>query len=576
MVVIPRDGGEPQVVDTDGYGPTWSPDGRFLAWVSYGEGGAGGSERLVGIADVVTTASSIVITNRRTVKIPVGAEMVGRPRFSPDGETLLFPAGRHSTGNFEALYTMSTSGGGLRKVSGGRYLDSVHHYSAFSPDGSKILYLGVPDGQGWAEVVVVGVDGSAERVLSGQVRGDAPTWTPGGDMVAMTGGFLDGVCLVDLDGRLVDRFALRQFQSYQGLVMAPDGSRVYSVADPVSTQPTDPDLYAIPLDGSAPQRLTFDHQVFPDTVQAIDPGLVLRQYGDGPAATAAAALTENVEHVDTLVVTPADDVAATLTAAPLAARLGAAALVTARTSVSAEVLVAAERLGASRVVLVGSLSPAVAAGLRAAGLHVSEVARTRSPYRLGAKVASQLTQRRAYLVPMRHGRQRQWKLPLATAGIAALQERPLFFSKPQALSKATKAAMRKRRIISVTVVGDDKAVGPKMLRQLADLGVKIRRIKSSDPYELSARFAGQALKSGARADRPVVASGDSWTSSVTAPALAALMGQVTLLVDNRSLNRSKPTAEWLRSHRRLTRTVALIGGVRVVRPRVEMQLENSV
>jgi len=578
IVVIPRDGGEPQVVDTDGYDPAWSPDGRYLAWVSYGGGGANGTARRFGIADVVTTASSITVTNKRFVAIPVGAEMVGWPRFSPDGETLLFPAGRHATGNFEALYTMATTGTGLRKISTGRYLDLVYHYAAFSPDGSKILYMGIPSGPGWAEAVVVDADGSGERVLSGTCRGDAPTWTPGGDLVAMTGGFYDGVCLVDLDGNLVDRFALEQFQSYQGLVMAPDGSRVYSVADPAEPGvfTSDPDLYAIPLDGSPPQRLTFDHRVFPNTVQAIDPGLVLRQYGEGPAATAAAAVTENVDSVGTLVVAPADDLAASLAAAPLAARLGAAELVTARTLLSAEVLTAAQRLGATRVVVVGSLSPAVAARLRAAGLQVSEVARTRSAYRVAAKIASQLNQRRAYLVPMRAGKPGQWKVPLATAGIAAHQQRPLLFTRTKALSKATKAAIRKLGITSVTVVGDDKTVGPEVLRQLEKLGVKVRRVKSSDPYELSAKFAGQALKSGARADRPVVASGRSWTSSLTAPALAALMGQVTLLVDNRDLKHSKPTAKWLRSHRRLTRTVALVGGVRVVRPRVEMQLENSV
>lgn len=576
IAVLPRDGGEPQILDTDGHRPAWSPDGRHLAWVSYGEGGVDGTARTFIVADVVTTVSSITVTNRRILDIPVGAEFVGTPEFSPDGESLLFPAGRHATGNFTALYTMSMTDGRAHQVSNGRYLDSISHSASFSPDGSNILYRGIPEGQAAPEVVVVNVDGSGERVLPSDGYAGASTWTPDGD-VAIAGGFRNGITLVGLDGKVVDRFAQRRFLSFDALVMAPDGSRIFSVAHPLSdlgAASGPADLYAIPLDGTAPQQLTFDHRVFPYTVQAIDPGAVIRRYGDGPAATAAAAVTSSVEKVDTLVVAPSDDYAASLAAAPLAAKLGAAELVTARTSLSVEVPTAARRLGATKVVTVGALAPAVVAQLRASGLEVRELARTRSPYSIAAKIASELNDRRAYLVPMRTGKPGQWKVPLATAGIATHQRRPLLFTKPKALSKSTKRVIRRLGITSVTVVGDKSSVGPDLLAQVKKLGVKVRRVKSSDPYQLSARFARQAAKSGARVERPVVATGLNWTSSTTAAALAALTGQVTVLVDGRSLERSKPTRKWLRSHRRITDTMTLVGGVRVVHPSVEAQLEG--
>jgi hypothetical protein len=34
VAVIPRDGGEPQIIESGAYGPAWSPDGRHLAWIS--------------------------------------------------------------------------------------------------------------------------------------------------------------------------------------------------------------------------------------------------------------------------------------------------------------------------------------------------------------------------------------------------------------------------------------------------------------------------------------------------------------------------------------------------------------
>jgi Tol biopolymer transport system component len=565
VVVIPRDGGEPQVVAADAYRPSWSPDGRHLAWVP----AAGG----IGIADVTTTAAAITVTNARTLALPDSAGSVGRPAFSPDGNTLVFSVGTDASGYPATLWAMATTGTGLRQIST-RALESGDNAYAFSPDGTKVLYLGRLGDSGLLEALVVNADGSGQRAVSRAGIAEA-AWAPSGDQIAVTGGGRAGIDLVGLDGRVLSTFGQDQFMSIAGLVFAPDGSRVYSVASPIDSAEWSPDLYAIPVGGGRAQRLTFDHSVFPSTVQA-DPGVVLRQSGGSPAGTAAAALTGNVEGVDRLVVAPADDYAAALAAAPLAAQLGAAELVSSPDGLSAEVLDAARRLHVSEVVLVGALSARVADELRAVGLTVSQVTATRSPYRLGAAVARRLTAHRAYLVPINARRRGEWKVPLATAGAAALSRQPLLFTKRSSLPKATKAALRRNDTRAVTLVGEDADVRPGLLRQLAKLGVKVKRLRSSDPYEISARFADRALASGAGADQSVLASGASWSSSVTAPALAALTGQVTLLVDDRDLKQSKPTATWLRSHRRITLTAVLMGGVRVVSPLVEAQLEGRV
>jgi len=570
VAVIPRDGGDPQIIDAHGYGPAWSPDGLHLAWVSLADDGS----HSIGIADVQTTPATITITNQRTLQLPDPTTDVARPTFSADGQTLALVTGHFSNYN-GVLSTISISGGDLIQVSHDVGVLDVNSNYGFSPDGTKLLFLAkYPDNPGRFYAFVVDSDGTNQHQV-GPGSTDHAAWAPGGDEIAMTAS-TQGLYLVDVDGNYLGQLAQGEFSYWSGLTFSPDGSHIYSVASPVDSQQWAPDLYAIPVNGDAPQRLTTDHSVFPSTVQAIDPGRVLRQFGDSAAATAAAAVYDNLDAVDTLVVSPVDDYAATLTAAPLAAQLGAPALVTPTDTLSRHVVEAAHRMHASHVVLVGGLSSNVADALRAAGLTVSRVGNTTSPYRVSAAVASQLTSHQAFVVPLGVERAGDWKLPLATAGLAAFKRKAMLYATHVSVPPATSRAIRDLDITTVTVIGDDKDVSPRLLHQLSQLGVTVNRVRSSDRYAISALLAQRGLDAGARPDHPIVASGTGWASSVTAPALAALLRQVAVLVDQRSLANSKPTASWLGQHRRLILAAKLIGGVHVMWPRVEAQLEGRV
>jgi hypothetical protein len=237
---------------------------------------------------------------------------------------------------------------------------------------------------------------------------------------------------------------------------------------------------------------------------------------------------------------------------------------------------AATRLHASRAVLVGDLSSTVANGLRVAGLDVVRVGNTPAPCAVGAAVASRLASHHAFVVPLNIGSPGGWRLPLATAGFAAFKHRPLLYARAAFVPAATRRAIRAGGITSVTVVGGDEQVRSRLLHQLDHLGVAVHRVRSSDPYVISARLADRAVTAGAKSDQPVVSSGPSWKSSLTAPALAARTQQVSVLVDSRTLAASKPTATWLSQHRRSIATLKLLGGIRAVRPIVEVQLEHRI
>jgi putative cell wall-binding protein len=249
----------------------------------------------------------------------------------------------------------------------------------------------------------------------------------------------------------------------------------------------------------------------------------------------------------------------------LAAQLGAPQLLTDPDRLSADVTRAADELGATTAVVVGDVGSAVADDLTSAGLMVERVGTGTSPYGVAADVAGRLGSTRAYIVPV-IDEPDQWQLPLATAGIAAFRQRPLLYTRRSWVPAATVDAIRH--------LGDDTVVRPRLLEQLEALGVTVRRVRSSDRYAVSARFADVAHALGARTSNMVVASGTTWTTSAAMPALAAILGQVTVIVASRDVANSQPTATWLRDHRSKSQRIALVGGVRSVRPRVEAQLER--
>ncbi|HET7311219.1 MAG TPA: cell wall-binding repeat-containing protein [Mycobacteriales bacterium] len=583
VALIPRDGGTPQIVDPHGWRPAWSPDGLHLAWVSVADTG----DESIAVADVVVTPASVVVTNRRSFPIVAAADAdrlsLGGPEFSADGLRLAYAMGDAVADNAR-LYTLSVVTGETHAVSHGVGLafDGNGNYS-FSPDGSKLLFLAVASPQSGApEPFIVNADGTDQhRILNlSDFYAFAATWSPTGDTVAVaTNAAYKGVLILGLDGTQRNQLAANTFQDWGGLTFAPDGSRIFTVASPGRPgdgNPWAPDLYAIPVNGDPVQRLTTDHSVFPGTVQAVDPGSVIRQFGDGEIPTAVAGVLDTVRSASTVVLGDASDFASTLAASPLAAKLHAPVLLTSPGSLAGSVRRALTRLHTTNVVVAGEISDSVVAALRATGLQVSRVAHTSSTYLAAATVARRLTAHRAVVVPTVESDKGAWRLPLAASGFASFKRWPLLYTRHASVPPSVAHAIRRMHITSVTVVGDDSDVRSRLLRQLSNLGVDVHRVRTSDPYTVSARFADRARAAGARIGHPVVASGSGWTRSISAPALAAFLSQINVLVDSRSISRSIPTGSWLARHSGGIATARLLGDVTAVRPRVEAQLEHRV
>jgi TolB protein len=136
--------------------PSWSPDGRSIAYTSYRRG-----------------LPDIVISNIFAGTMEEPAHGVGQnflPVFSPDGSQVAFMSTRD--GNPE-LYVMNRDGSGVRRLTNHQAIDVT---PTWSPNGTQIAFTS--DRSGSPQIWVMGADGLNLRRLTYESYADRPTWSP--------------------------------------------------------------------------------------------------------------------------------------------------------------------------------------------------------------------------------------------------------------------------------------------------------------------------------------------------------------------------------------------------------------
>jgi TolB protein len=136
--------------------PSWSPDGRSIAYTSY----------RTGIQDILI--SNIYVGTMENPTKGVGQNYL--PAFSPDGTRLAFVSNRD--GNNE-IYVVNRDGSDLRRLTNNPAIDST---PTWSPSGSQIAFTSGRSGS--AQVWVVGVDGAGLRRITYESHADRATWSP--------------------------------------------------------------------------------------------------------------------------------------------------------------------------------------------------------------------------------------------------------------------------------------------------------------------------------------------------------------------------------------------------------------
>ena len=208
---------EPRQLVEDGATPTWSPDGRRLAFVSY---------------DAFSGGSSLQVVDVAGGEPQLLAENAAAPAWSPDGSQIAYLTASDGLADpftAEAAELRVINAGGGRSTVLDNRANAYGLAPQWSPDGRTVAYTGGDFDA--PEVRLVSADGGGARAIksptAGMSLGD-PAWSPDGASLAVTlvGGMFasaGGIAVLDVDSDEVRTLVEADSAYYSRPRWSPDG-----------------------------------------------------------------------------------------------------------------------------------------------------------------------------------------------------------------------------------------------------------------------------------------------------------------------------------------------------------------
>jgi TolB protein len=196
--------------------PSWSPDGRFLAYSSYA----------TGFPDVYVHN---IYEYGRPARPAAGTESIknSMPAWSPDGTKIAYTSIR---GGEPQIWVVNRDGSNPRQLTNNRLASFA---PAWSPSGAQIVFVSDRAGAGNSQLYLMGSDGAGVQYIScGQANCDHPSWSPVSNKIAYTcGNNAAGydVCVLDVATRAIANLTGNHNGSHEQPTFAPNGRHIVFV-----------------------------------------------------------------------------------------------------------------------------------------------------------------------------------------------------------------------------------------------------------------------------------------------------------------------------------------------------------
>jgi Tol biopolymer transport system component/L-ascorbate metabolism protein UlaG (beta-lactamase superfamily)/putative intracellular protease/amidase len=219
----------------DGY-PTWSPDGKHIAFYSY-----------LKKHEWVIKAIDVAGGNPRP--LTDNGICDGAPHWSPDGTRIAYTSDADCTARHREVYVMNADGSGQTNLTQN---DADDMGSSWSPDSQQIAFSSDRDGD--YEIYIMNPGGGDARQLTDNDAQDLmAAWSPSGNEIAFVSDRdgNDEIYLMDVRGNNVQRLTDNAVADWFPF-WSPDGSQfVFS-----SKRDGNLDVYVMDTDGGNVHRLT--------------------------------------------------------------------------------------------------------------------------------------------------------------------------------------------------------------------------------------------------------------------------------------------------------------------------------